>query len=166
MIYRWTLGTSVIYKWSVADLKLKWIHTAVEVISCSPICLYLPCLHFCRKSVNKPLKLVINESLSVLTLHISNQQVSFSLRVNPVLERTAFLSRLRVFPHQVDFFPVLHRVFYEISNQLLLQRGVRDGVRRPVNQDYGDDSEKHTEPSSFHLSRPEHCIINRKVLIR
>jgi len=73
------------------------------------------------------------------TLHVGNQQVALGLMIDPVLESTTFLPGLRVASHQVDLFAVLHRILDEVSDQLLLQRGVRDVVGGTVNQVDGND---------------------------
>lgn len=77
--------------------------------------------------------------IPALTLHVGHQQVAISLVVDPVLEGTTLPPRLRVPPHQIDLFAVLHRILDEVADQLLLQRGVRDVVGRTVNQVDGND---------------------------
>lgn len=59
--------------------------------------------------------------------------------VDPVLESATFLSGLRVTPHQVDLFAVLHGVFDKVADELLLQCGVGDVIGRTVNQVDGND---------------------------
>lgn len=73
------------------------------------------------------------------TLHVSNQQVSFRPLVHPMLEGATLAPRFGVPPHQVDLLAVLHRILDKVTDQLLLQRGVWDVARRPVNQVDGND---------------------------
>lgn len=104
--------------------------------------------------------------ISTRTLHVSDQQVAVSLVVDPVLESTTLLSRLRVAPLQVDLLPVLHWILHKVPNQLLLQRGVRDVVGRAVNQEDGNNpggSKEQNALSSEYLYiilklRPVFCI--------
>lgn len=74
-----------------------------------------------------------------LTLHVSDQQVTLSLMVDPVLESTTFLTSLRVTSLQIDLFAVLDRILDKVTDQLLLQRGVRDVIGWTVNQVYGNN---------------------------
>lgn len=81
----------------------------------------------------------LNLSYSPLTLHVSNQQVALSLMVDPVLECTTLLSRLRVTSHQVDLFAVLDWILDKVPNQLFLQCGIGDVIGWTVNQVDGND---------------------------
>ena len=56
-----------------------------------------------------------------------------------MLESTTFLSCLRVASHQVDLFAVLDRILDEVTDELLLQSGVRDVIGWTVNQVDGND---------------------------
>lgn len=91
----------------------------------------------CRKKTNI-LSLYTFQNIHV-TLHVSNQQVALSLMIDPVLESTTFLSCLRVASLKVDLFAVLDRILDKVTNQLLLQRGVRDVIGWTVNQVDGND---------------------------
>ncbi len=79
------------------------------------------------------------------TLHVSNQQVALGLLVDPVLESTTFLSCLWVASHQVDLFAVLDWILDKVTNQLLLQSGVRDVVGWTMNQVDGNDPKGSTK---------------------
>lgn len=56
-----------------------------------------------------------------------------------MLESATFLSCLRVTPHQVDLLAVLHRILDKVTDELLLQCGVGDVIRRTMNQVDGND---------------------------